>query len=192
MPIRQTFFAAVLLGPIAANAATIELDPDVYWQVQNASSFNTLCEGFITQCEVEPGIYNIINLTSGERQDGVVVAPQNQPVPGKLEVVRKVCDWAELDWTPIPQEERTFNFADALDCNVSCPAGKILVGVIECSLITDDVISDSLRARFAPTVLTATASQARCSSVEALYPPIDDLGAGVLQGSMTKVTIACQ
>lgn len=191
MIMRQALLAAVILIPIAAKAETIELDPDVYWQVQNSATYNTLCEGFVTQCEVNPGIYNIINLTSGERQQGVVVAPDNQQDQGRLEVVSKVCDWTELDWTPIPEEDRPFSYSGALYCDVSCPAGKILVSTIECSLETGDVISDNLEPLYEPTVLRADVSGATCRSAAPLHPPLypSESYAYYLQ---TKVTIACQ
>jgi len=42
-----------------------------WFQVQNASTFETLCEGG-SNCEVSPGTYNVINLSSGTRYEGVV------------------------------------------------------------------------------------------------------------------------
>ncbi|ASJ73688.1 fibronectin type III domain-containing protein [Granulosicoccus antarcticus] len=48
--------------------------PDNGWyQVQSATDYTAFCEGG-RSCRVTPGVYNVINLTSGERFEGVVVA----------------------------------------------------------------------------------------------------------------------
>jgi len=51
---------------------TIVLLDDDYYQVQTANGGTTVCEGETT-CTVEPGTYLVINLTSGQRFDGVVI-----------------------------------------------------------------------------------------------------------------------
>jgi len=57
-----------------------------WFQVQNASTFETLCEGG-SNCEVSPGTYNVINLSSGTRYEGVVVSSgAEEPPPSPTSV----------------------------------------------------------------------------------------------------------
>ena len=51
---------------------------DGWYQVQNATTFNSLCEGG-SFCDVEAGEYNVINLTSGQRYENIVVGSVSQP-----------------------------------------------------------------------------------------------------------------
>lgn len=119
---------AVALLPLAVNANSIPLDNSVYWQVQKAATYATVCEGYIDQCDAEAGIYNVINLTTGERREGVVVAEtSNPPAARQIEVVSEVCDWTHLDdsydedtWPDNPGE-----YYGVVTCNATCPTGKM-------------------------------------------------------------------
>nr|MBX2879443.1 hypothetical protein [Granulosicoccus sp.] len=47
---------------------------DGWYEVQTASDFRTLCEGG-TECQVERGLYNVINHSTGDRWDRLSVGP---------------------------------------------------------------------------------------------------------------------
>ncbi len=60
--------------PPVVNGNTIAWQGSDYWQVQTIEPYETVCEGSdIQSCEVEPGNYNVINLTTGERFENVAV-----------------------------------------------------------------------------------------------------------------------
>lgn len=57
----------------AANEMSTFLVPDNGWyQVQDATTYDSLCEG-VLQCAVSAGTYNVINLSSGDRFEGIAV-----------------------------------------------------------------------------------------------------------------------
>lgn len=168
---RNTTLAAALLIPVAANAGTIELGVDTYWQVQDATSYETLCEGFIADCDVEPGVYNVVNLDSGERQEGVIVAPDDQPAYRAPEVVKKICEFHDIDEDSV-DVFGTSAYYGTVSCDISCPAGKTLIGVRECLLFTDQVASDFLEPGIIPSVFNAFANQGLCRSMKSIH--VDD------------------
>lgn len=182
---RKSIFAAIVLIPFAASADSIELDSGSYWQIQQASNFETLCEGFIAECEVEPGVYNVINLTTGERQNGVVVASANEGGFSRPEIVTNTCDWTEaipqITDTTTPDSVKSYG---VLDCNVSCPVGKIVVATIQCTISSDAYASDFLISRYFPTAMIVSGNEANCRAGQDLFEgetPIE-----------TTVTVACQ
>ncbi|MFT6876685.1 MAG: hypothetical protein ACJAZF_002808 [Granulosicoccus sp.] len=53
--------------------------PD-YYQVQTVDTYAVICEGAkLFQCEVSNGQYNVINLTTGDRYEDIVVGGSNTP-----------------------------------------------------------------------------------------------------------------
>lgn len=66
---------------IVVSGNTISWPSGDWYQVQNASTFDALCEGGIS-CDVPGGTYNVINLTTGQRFESIVVTG------GKTEVAQ--------------------------------------------------------------------------------------------------------
>ncbi len=64
---------------VNGNVITVPDDGDIY-QVQDSTSFAPFCEGLIN-CEVVPGTYNVINLSSGDRFEGIFVSGESTPEP---------------------------------------------------------------------------------------------------------------
>jgi len=61
--------------PPQARAGLIVWDGEGYWQVQTIDPYESVCEGSsITSCEVAPGVYNVINLSTGERFEDIEVS----------------------------------------------------------------------------------------------------------------------
>ncbi len=70
---------------ITVSGNTISWPDNGWYQVQSAETYESLCEGG-TSCDVLPGVYFVINLTTGERFEGYVVEdvatnPGTDPVP---------------------------------------------------------------------------------------------------------------
>lgn len=57
---------------ITVNGNTILVPDDGWYQIQSALTFQSFCEG-VRACEVPDGIYNVINLTTGQRTTNVAV-----------------------------------------------------------------------------------------------------------------------
>lgn len=119
--------ALVLLLPSLAAAmptvsgTTIILPTAPGWyQVQNASTFASVCEGQITECEVPPGRYIVINHTTTERFENIVVAEPGTPTtpPTSLSV-------SHVSLTCTAQHQ---GFNAPANCTVSCPNGGVAIG----------------------------------------------------------------
>lgn len=67
-------------GGVSIVGSTIAWSGSGWYQVQHADTFVTWCEGG-SSCTVEDGVYHVINHTSGERVENVVVSTGNQPIP---------------------------------------------------------------------------------------------------------------
>jgi len=67
----------ILKGPV------LSLPDNGWYQVQTADTYQTVCEG-VRSCTLLPGIYNVINHTSGERWEGLVVPVELIVAPSEL------------------------------------------------------------------------------------------------------------
>ena len=54
------------------NGNTISWADDGWYQVQTADTYQSVCEGGLS-CEVSPGVYNVINLTTNQRYENIAV-----------------------------------------------------------------------------------------------------------------------
>lgn len=59
-------------GGVSVSGNTLSWPDDGWYQVQNANDYTTVCEG-VRQCDVDDGVYNVINHTTGRRFDGIEV-----------------------------------------------------------------------------------------------------------------------
>lgn len=180
---RNLLLVTALSTPLASIAAEITLDANFYWQVQVNSTYETVCEGFLDSCEVDSGLYNVINLTTGERTEGVLAS---DPVPGaRPEIVIRNCDWTDAELQPTdPTVPDGVSSYGPLPCDVSCPMDKVIVATIECTLGTDLITSDLLTAVYLPTAFISTQTGGSCRANRDLFEedaPVE-----------TIVKIACQ
>ncbi|MGQ7848027.1 NAD nucleotidase [Granulosicoccus sp. 3-233] len=75
---------------------TILWESDDYYQVQTVGDYQSVCEGSnLGSCEVSNGTYNVINLTTGERFENIVVAGSSQSEP---QVSGNVISWQSADY----------------------------------------------------------------------------------------------
>jgi len=93
---------------ITLSGNTISWTGSDWFQVQSNDDFSTVCEGG-SSCTVTPGIYNIINLTSGTRIEGFVVEGDGElsggsgsapSTPPNLRATVYSDNQAELFWSP--------------------------------------------------------------------------------------------
>jgi hypothetical protein len=64
---------------VVVSGNTISWPDDGWYQVQNSSTYESLCQGGLS-CEVGVGTYTVINLSTGERFRNIVVSSNPEPV----------------------------------------------------------------------------------------------------------------
>jgi len=88
-------------------------------QVQNANTYASECDGFISTCTVNAGTYHIIDHSNSTRQDNISVSNNVSPPPqNQSTVARQDCN--------LP-----FAYAQQ-SCIVQCPAGKTIKRIRTC------------------------------------------------------------
>jgi len=113
-------------GPSNVTVANglISWPDDGWYQVQSATSLVTICEGG-TSCNVHPGTYNVINLSTGQRHDNVVVGAGTDPVSGPSEgagssgitVDGMTISWPNDGWYQVQSID---NFSNVCEGGTSC------------------------------------------------------------------------
>lgn len=115
---------------LRTEGTTIKWD-DVGWmQVQSVPGYTTVCEGQISECAVEPGDYNIINHSTGDRSDAYRVT--GSPVGGgELSIVQRStrCDNADILGAPLCGDGTNGCGPPATvgaSCSLQCAVGQIM------------------------------------------------------------------
>ena len=103
---------------VTVNGNHISWPDDGWYQVQNAESYATVCEGGMG-CDVSAGVYVVINHTTGERLDNVVVgdAPSDSIEIAQVSVVGQVISWPADGWY---QVQNASTYATVCDGGSSC------------------------------------------------------------------------
>ena len=90
-----------VVDSVVVNGATISWPNDGWYQVQNADTFVSVCEGG-RSCEVSAGTYVVINHSSGERFEGIAVnsvaSPPPSDRPAAVRVDAQVISWPDDGW----------------------------------------------------------------------------------------------
>ncbi|MEE9319787.1 MAG: fibronectin type III domain-containing protein [Granulosicoccus sp.] len=91
-------FTALLFSSTVSAAPTVEGNviswPDDGWyQVQSQSDYSVQCEG-VASCTVSPGTYIVINHSTGERWESIVVEEQNNTVTVSGQRIM----WPDVGW----------------------------------------------------------------------------------------------
>ena len=113
-------FSNIVVGssesPLTITGNVISWPDDGWYQVQDANTFNTICEG-VRSCAVSDGTYIVINHSTGMRYDSVVVAdggettPPTEPpttTPTQVTVDGSRISWPDDGWYQV-QNADTFN-----------------------------------------------------------------------------------
>lgn len=113
---------AVAMPSVSGTTITLPTDPGWY-QVQNASTFESICEGQISVCDVTPGTYIVINHTSSERFENIVVNDPGSTTPPTTPTASFSVTHVSLTCTALHQ-----GFNAPANCTLSCPGGGIAIG----------------------------------------------------------------
>jgi len=84
---------------ISVQDGVILLPDDGWYQVQSASDYQTICEGK-SSCAATNGTYNVINLTTGERFENIVVGSDTGG-PSSIVVDGNTLSWPDDGWYQI-------------------------------------------------------------------------------------------
>ncbi|MEE9322739.1 MAG: hypothetical protein V3U76_20015 [Granulosicoccus sp.] len=121
-------FADVQVSGLAGNNVVvtgnmISWPADGWYQVQRADDYSEVCSG-TAFCEVEPGIYNVINHTTMQRFDAIEVTG-NSGVDA-VSVEGNVIRWPDNGWY---QVQNAATFESMCEGSTSCrvPAGNYIV-----------------------------------------------------------------
>lgn len=103
--------SSIALADITVNSNGITWTDDGWYEVQNTEDFLFLCQGG-TGCETGPGVFNVINHTTGERWEGVSVG---------LQVQGNVISWPGDGWYQVQLngDEGSSLCAGASSCEVT-------------------------------------------------------------------------
>jgi len=103
-----------------ASAGLIEWEGEGYWQVQTIDPYESICEGSsITSCEVAPGVYNVINLSTGERFENIEV---HSDATDAVQVLGSVISWTGTDYWQVQTIEPYVSVCEGSEissCSVS-------------------------------------------------------------------------
>ena len=134
----SSVFIGVLAAPQIVQADptvtgnTISVDDDGWYQIQSATDYSTICEG-VASCVVPNGRYNVINLTTQTRFDGISVSgdAEGEGTGGSdndstVSVDGFVISWPDDGWY---QVQSSTDFSTVCEGGRSCtaPAGSYVV-----------------------------------------------------------------
>lgn len=109
---------------VSVNGLTINWPDNGWYQVQRSDNYETVCEG-TSSCVVEPGSYNVINHTTGERYDRISVV--SGEAVDSVTVNQNVISWPDNgDWYQVQNADDYSSICDGgLSCSVA--AGRYIV-----------------------------------------------------------------
>jgi len=102
-------------GSIVVTGNTISFPNDGWYQVQAAGTFESLCEGGAT-CQAQPGNYIVINHTTGERFENVIVGISSE----SINVSGNTISWPDDGWYQVQQAN---TFESVCNGGTSCEVG---------------------------------------------------------------------
>ncbi len=108
--------AAMALASPTVTEQQISWPDDGWYQVQDASTYRSVCEGG-GSCNVEPGTYIVINHTTGERFEDVPVDETNTPPVGVPTVEDDTISWPDDGWY---QVQNASTYASLCEGGLSC------------------------------------------------------------------------
>jgi len=109
---------------LSVDGNTINWSVGGWYQVQDASSFETVCNGD-AQCEVEPGRYIVINHSLGLRSEVAVSGNTNGNLPNGIVLEGNTLSWPDDGW---------YQVQDATTYQAICNGGS------ECSVLAGSYI----------------------------------------------------
>ena len=118
---------------VTVSGSTISWPDDGWYQVQTADGTRNVCEGG-TSCDVDPGLYLLINHTTGERFSDVEVSggsspttPTTPPASDTITVTGSVISWPDDGWYQVQSADGTRNVCEGgTSCEVSAGSYKLI------------------------------------------------------------------
>ncbi len=95
---------------------TVSFPPGDWYQVQDATSYVSLCNG-LTTCELYPGRFIVINHSTGRRYESVQLGAVEQPEGMPPTVVGNTIHWADDGWY---QVQSSTNYQSICEGGRSC------------------------------------------------------------------------
>lgn len=89
-----SLFSHSALAAPTVNGTTVSWPDDGWYQVQDATTFESLCQGG-SSCELAPGNYIVINHSTGERFENISVTAD---APVGITVVGQLISWPDDGW----------------------------------------------------------------------------------------------
>lgn len=148
LPLYLTVGASLAAGIAHANptvsGATISWPDDGWYQVQDAATFQTICEGG-TSCDVSVGTYIVVNHTTGQRFNDIVVSGSTTPTTpvSTITVTGSTISWPDNGWYQV-QDATTY--ATLCEGGTSCDVNAgtyLLINHTTGERFTDIVVSGS-------------------------------------------------
>ncbi len=115
-----------LLAEPSVTGNIITMPEDGWYQVQSAQDFSEICQG-VTQCTVPDGEYIVINHTSGQRFESVLVGtPKMSQPPGEPIVSNGRISWSDDGWYQVQNQS---NYESLCEGGTFCdvPPGRYIV-----------------------------------------------------------------
>jgi len=173
-----TLFALLLSSASYADIAGLRISADgtIFWtesgyfQVQDSSTYESLCEGFIDSCDsvVTGESYNVINHTNGNRSDNVLVNMPMMNTPSMMPMVTVMGNTCR-----VTNEGTDRNY----ECVARCPTGRDMAIGVACSVFEVDNPSNIL-----PAASAFAATHSRCTV---------NLDRAGVQSAWIQTTVSC-
>ena len=144
-----------------------------WFQVQDSSTYATVCEGTISTCVTGAGVFNVIDHSNNVRSDNVAVGSSSPIITltAGLQIVDKTC--------VKPNGQLSLDYR----CAVECPAGKTPVGIRTCTAEWHGPSRSGLHEH----IQTLTDGQVACCHVPLIENRQDEL-----QYDLTvRISVAC-
>lgn len=110
---------------VTVNGNQISWPDNGWYQVQDFTTYETVCEGG-SECTVPDGNYIVINHTTGKRVEPVLVPSNGNPALDVISVVGNRISWPDDGWYQV-QDARTFESLCNGESSCTVPAGEYIV-----------------------------------------------------------------
>lgn len=123
-------------SPVSVSNGVISWPDDGWYQVQDASTYESVCEG-TRSCEPGPGTYKVINHSTSTRyevvvgsEEPVVPGPQPEPAPTAVTVDGSVISWPDDGWYQVQNAD---TYTEVCQGGTSCSVADGTYTVINLS-----------------------------------------------------------
>ena len=158
----RMILVTALSFPLTALAVDYTLPSDGWYQLQGGGA--TICQtGDVMPCDVQAGIYTLINHSTGVRDDNLqITAPTNPTQSFSLSRVSGEVFLNDIDVRPV----------NSLKAEAECPTGSSIAGVLSCSvemrMQDESNPGEEISLGYLPSFFTTDENNASCRAVQTL------------------------